>query len=253
MTWLIALLLPIAFLLGYGAAARKKNTPASPEPDTQLLQKEAENLRAQLTQSEKMATLGHLTAGIAHEIKNPLNFVINFSRVSQQLLTELKELSAVKRTGTVSQLPGVEVRPGEEESPEDEDIREIIDDLERNITKINAHGHSIDGIVKSMLLHSRGRKGKLRPVDLNALLGENTNLVYHGMRALNPGFSVVIRRDFDRNIGMVPVVPRDFSRAYVNILTNACMAAAEKKESASSGFSPLVTVTTEKKTETIDI
>ena len=198
---------------------------------TEELQKTLSNLKEaqhQLVLSEKMASLGQLTAGIAHEIKNPLNFITNFAQLSKELAHELRhELSLEKNR--------VEDKRADE-------ITEIIDNLEQNVTKINEHGKRADSIVRGMLLHSRGKAGERQETDLNALLSEYTNLAYHGMRAQDQSFNVKIETDFDSTIGKVNIVPQDLSRAFLNMVNNACYAANEKKKSVANGFSPTVKV-----------
>jgi ligand-binding sensor domain-containing protein/signal transduction histidine kinase len=187
--------------------------------------KEAQN---QLVLSEKMASLGQLTAGIAHEIKNPLNFVNNFASLSNDLMNELKETLATKSDVL------------------DEDtkttIRELLSDLQQNVTKINEHGKRADSIVRGMLLHSRGKTGERQPTDLNALLAEYTNLAYHGLRAQDSSFNIKIETQFDDTIGKVNVVPQDLSRVFLNIINNGCYSANDKKKSRPNGFAPTIRV-----------
>lgn len=195
------------------------------------LQKTLDHLKEtqnQLVLSEKMASLGQLTAGIAHEIKNPLNFITNFAVLSQDLAKDLRtELAAEKKL--------VDPKRAKE-------IGEILADLEQNVTKINEHGKRADSIVRGMLLHSRGKPGEKQETDVNALLAEYTNLAYHGMRALDQSFNVKIETDLDPSIGKMKVVPQDLSRAFLNIVNNACYAANEKRKNAKNGFSPIVKV-----------
>lgn len=187
--------------------------------------KETQN---QLVLSEKMASLGQLTAGIAHEIKNPLNFITNFAVLSKELAGELRgELAAEKN------------RVDEKRAAE---ITELLDNLEQNVTKINEHGKRADSIVRGMLLHSRGKAGERQETDIAALLAEYANLAYHGMRAQDQSFNVKIETDFDPAVGNMNVVPQDLSRAFLNIVNNACYAANEKRRTAGNGFSPTVHV-----------
>jgi signal transduction histidine kinase len=175
-----------------------------------------------------MASLGQLTAGIAHEIKNPLNFITNFAVLSQDLMQELRqELNAERER----------VDPGRAK-----EIGAILDDLQQNVGKINDHGKRADSIVRGMLLHSRGKAGERQDTDLNALLAEYTNLAYHGMRAQDQTFNVKIETDFDPAVGKVSVVPQELSRAFLNIVNNACYAAFDKRRSAGNGFMPVVRV-----------
>lgn len=187
--------------------------------------KETQN---QLVLSEKMASLGQLTAGIAHEIKNPLNFITNFAVLSGDLARDLREELAAEQSR-------VDPRRAVE-------IKSILDDLEQNVQKINEHGKRADSIVRGMLLHSRGKKGERQETDLNALLAEYTNLAYHGMRAQDTSFNIKIETDLDAAVGRVSVVPQDLSRAFLNIVNNACYAAHDRKRSASNGFMPVVRV-----------
>jgi len=198
---------------------------------TEELQNTLTNLKDaqhQLVLSEKMASLGQLTAGIAHEIKNPLNFITNFAVLSKELAHELREELAHEKN-----------RVDPERAIE---ITEILDNLEQNVQKIDEHGKRADSIVRGMLLHSRGKAGERQDTDLNALLAEYTNLAYHGMRAQDQSFNVKIETEFDPTIGKVSIVPQDLSRAFLNIVNNACYAANDKRRSATNGFSPTVKV-----------
>ena len=195
------------------------------------LQKTVTNLKETQTQlilSEKMASLGQLTAGIAHEIKNPLNFITNFAVLSQDLTKDLRQELAHERE-RVDKKRALE-------------IEGILNDLDQNVTKINEHGKRADSIVRGMLLHSRGKAGERQMTDLNALLLEYTNLAYHGMRAQDTSFNVKIETEFDPAVGKVNVVPQDLSRAFLNIVNNACYAANDKRKTAGSGFNPTVRV-----------
>jgi signal transduction histidine kinase len=177
--------------------------------------KELKATQAQLIQQEKLASLGQLTAGIAHEIKNPLNFVNNFSEVSLELLDEAKE------TRTKSQ----ETRP-KTEADEIED--EILEDIKANLKKIHEHGTRANTIVTSMLQHSRGGSGKKEPTDLNALIKEYVNLSFHGMRAGKNPINVEIDLDLDPDLGMVSLIKEDFTRVVINLCNNAFDAMKEK-------------------------
>ncbi|NUQ82437.1 MAG: GAF domain-containing protein [Bacteroidetes bacterium] len=169
----------------------------------------------QLIAQEKLASLGQLTAGIAHEIKNPLNFVNNFSELSAELLDELIE--EFNRHRTVL---------GEDALAE---LESIIAMLKQNAAKINEHGKRADSIVHSMLQHSRGKTGDKQPTDVNALLDEDLNLVYHGMRAQDGTFNIRIERDYGSDISPVSMIPQDMSRVFLNIITNGCYEAHRKK------------------------
>lgn len=191
----------------------------------------------QLIQSEKMASLGELTAGIAHEIQNPLNFVNNFSEVSNELLDEMKtELSK----GSI------------------EEALAIAEDVRQNLEKITHHGKRADAIVKGMLQHSRSSSGTKEPTDINALCDEYLRLSYHGLRARDKSFNATIKTDFDSSIGTVEVIPQDLGRAILNLLTNAFYTVNEKKKSASAAgsanvYEPTVSVHTKKGKDAVEI
>jgi len=156
--------------------------------------------QAQLIQSEKMASLGELTAGIAHEIQNPLNFVNNFSEVSAELLDEMKEELAIGNLQLAIELAG---------------------DVKQNLEKILHHGQRADAIVKGMLQHSRSSSGVKEPTDINALADEYLRLAYHGFRAKDKSFNVTMKTEFDPDIGLINVVPQDIGRVILNLITNA--------------------------------
>ncbi|MBK9096583.1 MAG: HAMP domain-containing histidine kinase [bacterium] len=184
---------------------------------------ELKSAQAQLIHSEKMASLGELTAGIAHEIKNPLNFVNNFSEVSRELLDEMKiELQNNKI----------------------EDVIELVENLKQNLEKINHHGKRADSIVKGMLLHSRGTSGEKVPTNINDLLDQYVTLAYHGLRAQNKEFNITIEKEYDQSLEKINVVPQDLSRVFLNIVNNACYAANEKKNRSENNFSPTLKVST---------
>ncbi len=184
------------------------------------------NLKAtqqQLIQSEKMASLGELTAGIAHEIQNPLNFVNNFSEVNKELLIEMKE----------------EIDKG--------NIKEaklIADNAIANQEKIELHGKRADAIVKGMLQHSRSSNGQKEPTDINVLADEYLRLAYHGLRAKDKSFNATMKTDFDKSIGSVNIIPQDIGRVILNLITNAFYAVNEKKKLQAGNYEPIVTVST---------
>ncbi len=188
--------------------------------------------QAQLIQSEKMASLGELTAGIAHEIQNPLNFVNNFSEVSSELIDEMKE-----------QL----------EKGNPEDAKAIAEEIKMSLEKINHHGKRADGIVKSMLQHSRTSNNKKEPTDINALADEYLRLAYHGMRAKDKVFNAAIKTDFDESIGLIKIISQDIGRVILNLITNAFYAVTEKKKLYPEGYEPTVTVSTKKVDKKIEI
>ena len=195
----------------------------SVEARTRELGKSLEDLRTaqdRLVQTEKLASLGQLTAGIAHEIKNPLNFVNNFSAVSVELIDELRE--ALGGAHLDSKLRG--------------GISEIADTLQGNLDKIVQHGKRADAIVKNMLLHSRHGSGEHRPVDINALVDESLNLAYHGARAEKQGFTITLERSFDPAAGEVDLFPQEITRALLNLISNGFYAATKRKGQADNGW-----------------
>jgi len=191
---------------------------------TQTLE-ELKATQVQLIQSEKMASLGELTAGIAHEIQNPLNFVNNFSEVSNELIDEMTE-----------QL----------EKGNAEEAKAIANEVKMSLEKINLHGKRADGIVKSMLQHSRTSSGKKEPTDINVLADEYLRLAYHGLRAKDKSFNAAIKTDYDENIGLIKIISQDIGRVILNLITNAFYAVMEKKKLYQNGYEPTVTVSTKK-------
>ncbi|MCG3154925.1 MAG: Adaptive-response sensory-kinase SasA [bacterium] len=214
------------------------------------LEKTYENLKAtqqQLVTQEKLASLGQLTAGIAHEIKNPLNFVNNFAALSIDLAQELREEIVRRKTKSAN---------GDDFA----DIEEILDTLEQNAEKINHHGKRADSIVKSMMQHARGSSGQREMADINQLLDEAVNLTYHGMRANDASFNITIEKEYDETIGKLEVVPQDLSRVFLNLINNACYAAYQKqkekrKEQTADidNFSPTLSVLTQNRGKQIEI
>jgi signal transduction histidine kinase len=190
---------------------------------------ELRSTQAQLIQSEKMASLGELTAGIAHEIQNPLNFVNNFSEVNNELIEELKS-----------------ERQKEDGKRDIEIENEILHDITQNNTKISFHGRRADAIVKSMLQHSRKSTGQKESTDINELCDEYLRLSYHGLRAKDKSFNVEFKTDFDSSIGKMDVVPQDIGRVLLNLFNNAFYAVNEKKKSAGENYHPTVIVTTKR-------
>jgi signal transduction histidine kinase len=196
--------------------------------------------QASLVQAEKMASLGQLTAGIAHEIKNPLNFVNNFAGLSVELLDELKEAAA----------PAI----GSLDEDTRAEIDETIDMLTSNLEKIAEHGKRADGIVKSMLEHSRGASGERRAVNLNNLIDEALNLAYHGGRAQDQSFNVTLERDFGPGIAPVELVPQDITRVCLNLFGNAFYAVTKRqKEGGDAKFKPTLKVLTRDVGEEVEI
>jgi signal transduction histidine kinase len=193
---------------------------------TRELNKSLEDLKStqsQLIQSEKMASLGELTAGIAHEIQNPLNFVNNFSEVNIELIEEMK----------------AELKAGN-----NDDAIGIANDVADNERKINHHGKRADAIVKGMLQHSRSSNGVKEPTDINALADEYLRLAYHGLRAKDKSFNATLKTDFDETIGKINIIPQDIGRVILNLITNAFYAVDEKKKQKSVDYEPTVSVST---------
>src|SRR5271156_6851385 len=191
-----------------------------------------------LVQTEKLASLGQLTAGIAHEIKNPLNFVNNFSGVSVELLNELQET-----------LAGVKA----DDKARDE-ITDVMDTLRGNLEKIVQHGKRADSIVKNMLLHSREGSGEHRPVDINSIVEESLNLAYHGARAEKQGFNITLERSFDPAAGEVDLYPQEITRVLLNLISNGFYAAIKRKgQAGNEGFEPVLAAATKNLGERVEI
>ncbi|MEJ8817276.1 sensor histidine kinase [Lacibacter sp. H407] len=188
--------------------------------------------QAQLIQSEKMASLGELTAGIAHEIQNPLNFVNNFSEVSTELVDEMND---------------------EIEKGNIEDVKQIAKDLKQNLEKINHHGKRAGDIVKGMLQHSRSSSGQKELTDINALADEYLRLAYHGLRAKDKTFNAAMKTDFDETIGLIKIIPQDIGRVVLNLITNAFYAVSERKKQQPELYEPVVSVSTKKLNDRIEI
>jgi len=221
-------------LMARGEEARRARTAA----EAAL----ADLRRAQdrLIQSEKMASLGQLTAGIAHEIKNPLNFVNNFAGLSVELLDELKETAAPAIAGLA----------------EDEraDVDEIVGMLTGNLEKIAEHGRRADGIVKSMLEHSRGVSGERREVDLNTLVDEALNLAYHGARAQDASFNITLERDLDPGVAPIELAPQEMTRVFLNLFGNGFYAATKRaRGNGEAGWRPTLQVSTRDLGEAVEV
>jgi signal transduction histidine kinase len=186
--------------------------------------------QARLVVQEKLASLGALSAGIAHEIKNPLNFIVNFAQLGVEQAAELRR--------ELDKLRGLSGTAAFEEAAD------LLADLEQNVAKIREHGRRADEIVRGMLLHARGRQGERRPTDLNALVAQAAHLAYHGLRAQNASFNVTLEEEYDSSLGRANVVPQELSRVVLNLVNNACYAAHQRKASAGAGFAPAVAVRT---------
>jgi len=208
---------------------------------TRELSKSLDDLRTaqgRLIQTEKLASLGQLTAGIAHEIKNPLNFVNNFAALSVELTDELND--ALKQASVADKIRA--------------EVDELTGLLKDNLSKVVQHGKRADSIVKNMLLHSREGSGDHRPTDVNALVDESLNLAYHGARAEKPQFNVTLRRDFDAEAGMIEAFPQEITRVLLNLISNGFYAVAKRKaDGGDADFDPLVTATTRGRDDHVEI
>jgi signal transduction histidine kinase len=188
--------------------------------------------QAQLVQSEKMASLGELTAGIAHEIQNPLNFVNNFSEVNTELIDEMKE----------------ELKAGKADA-----VIKLAEDIKQNNEKINFHGKRADSIVKSMLQHSRNSSGQKEPTDINLLTDECLRLSYHGMRAKDKSFNAKMETNFAAGLPPVNIAPQDIGRVLLNLLTNAFYSVMQKQKKNGNGYEPMVSVYTKRDNGKVEI
>jgi len=206
---------------------------------TRDLAKSLEDLRStqdRLVQTQKLASLGQLTAGIAHEIKNPLNFVNNFSGISSELIDELQ--------GTLKGPLNDKARA---------EIKELTDTLKGNLDKIVQHGKRADAIVKNMLLHSREGSGEHRLVDINSLVEESLILAYHGARAEKQGFNITLERSFDPAAGQADVFPQDITRVLLNLISNGFYAATKRKVGANDGYEPTLVTSTRNLGDRVEI
>jgi two-component system NtrC family sensor kinase len=190
---------------------------------------ERKRLINELAVQAKLASMGALTAGIAHEIRNPLNFVLNFAKLAED--TAREQLRKIDYAGT----PSAELL---------REVRELAEDVADDIAKVCEHGARAEGIIASMLAHSHGQPGERRPTDINALVRDYINLAFHGMRAQDSAFQVSIEGDYDPNAGMVDVVPQDLSRVFLNVGSNACYAVRKKSHQGIDGYEPEIRVTT---------
>lgn len=189
-----------------------------------------EKLQQQLKQQEKLASLGMLSAGIAHEIQNPLNFVINFSKMSEKLMKELTEI----------------IDDNKDKLPEDDrmDVEDIVSDLMENMDKIIEHGERAISIIQGILLVSRGKENEFIPSDVNHLVKEYVWLSYHAMRAKDKRFNISIHEEYQENIPEVMVIPQDLSRAILNLMNNACYAVYQRSLQEGSDYKPTITIKT---------
>ena len=192
------------------------------------LKQQVEYLQQQLHKQEKMASLGLLSAGIAHEIQNPLNFVINFSKMSVKLLEDLKDI-----------VEDCADKLGEDDAA---DLQDISADLQENLSKIQEHGERAISIIRGILLQSRGKAGEMLPTDIGQLVHEYVWLSYHAMRANDKSFNITIREEIPENMPKVMVVPQDLSRAVLNVMNNACYTVKERAGLEGEGYTPTIEV-----------
>ena len=224
---IIALVLLLSGVIYYRYKSKQKANAVLEKTLSDL-----KSTQAQLIQAEKMASLGELTAGIAHEIQNPLNFVNNFSEVSNELIDEMKE----------------ELKKGNYD-----DANEIADDVKQNLEKITHHGQRAADIVKGMLQHSSSSSGVKEPTDINALCDEYLRLSYHGLRAKDKSFNASMKTDFDNSIGNINIIPQDIGRVILNLINNAFYAVDEKKKSGIENYEPTVSINTKKVDDKLEI
>jgi PAS domain S-box-containing protein len=230
------------FVLIYGDITERKRSEKEirgARDAAEAAYRDLQAAQANLIQSEKMASLGQLTAGIAHEIKNPLNFVNNFASLSVDLLDELKEIAA----------PAFATLDADRRS----DIDDLATTLTGNLEKIAEHGRRADGIVRSMLEHSRGASGERHAVDLNALVEEALNLAYHGARAQDQSFNITLERDLSPGIAPIELNPQDITRVVLNLCSNGFYAARKRQNSASASYEPCLKVATRDRGDAVEI
>jgi signal transduction histidine kinase len=211
------------------------------EQNVELENKNAEIVRTQqqLIVQEKLASLGALTAGIAHEIRNPLNFVNNFAELSGDLVQDLRDdIGKQKDKLDAGAVQGID---------------ELLGDLEQNMARINEHGKRANSIVHGMLMHSRGQKGEFQKIKLNALLDEFANIALVGLKANDPTMGVTLEKEYDAAVGEIDAIPQDLSRVFVNIVNNACYAATEKQRTAGPGYAPVVRLSTRGLGERVEV
>ena len=194
------------------------------------MEKQIEILQQQLKQQEKLASLGLLSAGITHEIQNPLNFVINFSKMSDKLLKDLTEI----------------VEDNEENIPQEdrEEVEDIVADLKENMAKIVEHGERAISIIQGILLVSRGKEGEFLPTDINHLVKEYVWLAYHALRANHKGFNITIHESYQEGLPQMMVIPQDLSRAVLNLMNNACYAVWDRSQKEGEEYVPTIDIKT---------
>jgi len=192
------------------------------------MEKQMEDLQQKLKEQEKLASLGLLSAGIAHEIQNPLNFVINFSKMSDKLLNDLTEI----------------VEDNEDKLPESdrEEVEDIVADLKENMAKIVEHGERAISIIRGILLMSRGKENEFLPTDVCHLVKEYVWLAYHAMRANDKSFNISIKENYQEGIPQMMVIPQDLSRAVLNVMSNACYAVKQRSQQESADYQPTIEV-----------
>lgn len=203
------------------------------------MEKQIEQLKEQLQKQEKLASLGLLSAGIAHEIQNPLNFVINFSKMNNKLLSDLEEL--------------VSANANKLSENDREELDDIVSDLKDNMGKIAEHGERAISIIRGILLVSRGKEGEFIPSDICKIVKEYTWLSYHAMRANHKGFNVSIYEQYEDGLPIIMVIPQDISRAILNLMNNAFYAVLEKTKSSDANYKPEVSVSVNSQEKTISI
>jgi signal transduction histidine kinase len=203
------------------------------------LEDQLKDARQQLVECEKMATLGQLTAGIAHEIKNPLNFIKNFSELTIELIQELNE-----EIGKLAK----SIDPKEVEY-----LNGILADMSANLVKISEHGKRADSIIRGMLLYAHGKSGERIPTDINAMLAEYVGLGYQGLRASDNTFNIKIEHDYDLSVGMISIVPQDIGRVFLNLINNSCYATHQKKKAHPEKYTPLLKTSTRNLGDMVEI
>ena len=230
----LIVLLVVAAMFYRNSVNQKKSRILLQQQKNELEQslRQLSTTQTQLVQAEKMASLGELTAGIAHEIQNPLNFVNNFSEVSTELVKELVQ---------------------EVEKGNTDEVKAIANDVVQNLEKINHHGQRASDIVKSMLQHSRSSSGVKEPSDINALADEYVRLAYHGLRAKDKSFNATMKTDFDETIGNINIIPQDIGRVILNLITNAFYAVNEKSNQGILDYEPTVSVITKRYNDYIEV